>query len=65
MNINKNILKSHMNQYFMSLNKNGLLYLSGFFSTDINELRVLAESIGLKYTYTNTKDEWAMLILQK
>lgn len=64
-NINKNILKSHMNQYFMSLNKNGLLYLSGFFSTDINELRVLAESIGLKYTYTNTKDEWAMLILQK
>ena len=41
------------------------LYLSGFFSTDINELRILAEAIGLKYNSTNTKDEWAMLILQK
>ncbi len=64
-NINKNILKSHLQQYFMSLNKNGLLYLSGFFVTDASELKLLAGSLGLKYISTNTMDEWAMLILQK
>ena len=64
-NINKNILKSHLQQYFMSLNENGLLYLSGFFVTDANELQLFAESLGLKYLSINTKDEWAMLILQK
>lgn len=64
-NINKNILKSHLQQYFMSLNENGLLYLSGFFVTDANELKLLAESLGLKYISINTKDEWALLILQK
>jgi ribosomal protein L11 methyltransferase len=64
-NINKNILKSHLQQYFMSLNENGLLYLSGFFVTDANDLQQLAESLGLKYISINTKDEWAMLILQK
>ena len=64
-NINKNILKSHLQQYFMSLNENGLLYLSGFFVTDANDLQQLGESLGLKYISINTKDEWAMLILQK
>ena len=64
-NINKNILKSHLQQYYMSLNENGLLYLSGFFVTDANELQLFAESLGLKYLSINTKDEWAMLILQK
>ncbi len=49
----------------MSLNKNGLLYLSGFFVTHASELKLLAGSLGLKYISTNTMDEWAMLILQK
>ena len=64
-NINKNILKRHLQEYLISLSENGLLYLSGFFSTDINELKLLAEEIGLNYISTNAKDEWAMLVLQK
>ena len=64
-NINKNILKSHMITYFESLSKNGFLYLSGFFNTDIDELKLLAESVGLLLISTRLKDEWAMLVLQK
>ena len=64
-NINKNILKKHLPKYFDSLCENGLLYLSGFFSTDVSELKSLANQVGFKFISTTVKDEWAILILQK
>ena len=64
-NINKNILKKHLPKYFDSLYENGLLYLSGFFSTDVSELKTLANQVGFKFISTTVKDEWAILILQK
>ena len=64
-NINKNILKKHLPKYFDSLCENGLLYLSGFFSTDVSELKTLANQVGFKFISTTIKDEWAILILQK
>lgn len=64
-NINKNILKKHLPKYFDSLCENGLLYLSGFFSTDVSELKTLANQVGFKFRSTTVKDEWAILILQK
>ena len=64
-NINKNILKKHLPKYFDSLCENGLLYLSGFFSTDVSELKTLANQVGFKFISTTVKDEWAILILQK
>ncbi|MEE3144816.1 MAG: 50S ribosomal protein L11 methyltransferase [Bacteroidota bacterium] len=64
-NINKNILKKHLPKYFDSIYENGLLYLSGFFSTDVSELKTLANQVGFKVISTTVKDEWAILILQK
>ena len=64
-NINKNILKAQMNAYYDALNKNGFLYLSGFFETDLNELTSFAQREGFFSRSSNVKEEWAMLVLQK
>lgn len=62
-NINKNILKSHMAEYSRLLAKGGILFLSGFFVSDVDELRSVAEKVGLKFSRTYSKDEWAAIQL--
>ncbi len=64
-NINKNILKAQMNAYYEALNKNGFLYLSGFFETDVDELTSFAKRHGFLRRSINVKEEWAILVLQK
>lgn len=64
-NINKNILKKHLPHYSTKLNKTGKLILSGFFSTDVNELIELATQHNLTKVLVNTDNEWAMILLQK
>ena len=63
-NINKNVLKLHMNRYKESLVDNGTLILSGFFETDVPELLQYAESLGfVKETILN-KETWAAIQLK-
>jgi ribosomal protein L11 methyltransferase len=64
-NINKNILKADIGTYAKTLNSNGKLFLSGFFTTDATELIELALTHGLKHTHTINENEWAMLALEK
>lgn len=64
-NINKNILKSHLPEYSRLLEKGGVLFLSGFFVSDVDELRSAAENVGLKFSRTYSKDEWAAIQLIK
>lgn len=64
-NINKNILKLDMHRYVNSLEKHGKLLISGFFSTDVDELVELAESLKLTLESVITKDEWALVVLIK
>lgn len=64
-NINKNILKSHLADYARLLVKEGVLFLSGFFISDVDELSVIAEGLGMKLRRTLTKDEWAAMELIK
>lgn len=64
-NINKNILKQDLPNYYTCLNKGGDLLLSGFFTTDVNELSVLAQQIGFTVTDSFSKNEWAVLKLKK
>jgi ribosomal protein L11 methyltransferase len=64
-NINKNILKDQMNAYYEALNKNGFLYLSGFFETDVDELISFAKREGFFSRTSHVKEEWAMLVFQK
>jgi len=64
-NINKNILKSHMEEYSKSLLTGGTLLLSGFFNSDVDELSHFASQHGLTSVDVLYKDEWAMIRLEK
>ena len=64
-NINKNILLQDMSVYSKSLNIGGKLLLSGFFNTDVDELRNIASNNGLKFVKVEEKNNWAMLLLEK
>jgi len=64
-NINKNILKHHLPSYSKKLNQNGILILSGFFITDIDELKNVAQQNNLKYLSESYNTEWAMLEFEK
>jgi ribosomal protein L11 methyltransferase len=64
-NINKNVLKLHLPHY-SSLNKaGGQLYLSGFFTTDIEELTDCAILHGYELLKTYQKEGWAVMKLLK
>lgn len=60
-NINKNVLLADMSIYKNVLEKNGNLVLSGFFETDINEIKEKAENLGLKYEERYVSNQWAAL----
>ncbi len=64
-NINKNILKNHMESYSQALNSGGTLLLSGFFSTDVEELIDFASNFQLSQVKLFGKDEWAAIQLIK
>jgi ribosomal protein L11 methyltransferase len=63
-NINKNVLKADLPSYVTSLKPGGLLFISGFFKTDIQELQKLAESLSLTLHKQEVKNEWACLVFK-
>lgn len=60
-NINKNILLKSLPVYTAALRQNGDLLLSGFFTTDTDELQNAASQQGLQFSEKKTEGEWAML----
>lgn len=60
-NINRNILLDDMAQYAKALNKDGELYISGFYSEDATILTEEAEKHGLIKVIDNTKNNWMMI----
>ena len=64
-NINKNILKKHLPYYAKALKTGGLLFLSGFFVTDAEELKSEALKVGINFESMQNENEWAMLVLKK
>ena len=64
-NINKNVLKQDMSSYFKALKKEGHLLLSGFFTTDVDELKELAVKNGFTFIESYHKNEWAVIKLRK
>lgn len=60
-NINKNVLKAHLPHYSKRVKAQGEVYLSGFFTTDIEELVVAAKEVGFTLDSSYSKDEWAVL----
>lgn len=64
-NINKNILKSHMAEYARTLDDGGVLLLSGFFHSDVDEMTAFCAPFGLQLDKKFQKDEWAAIQLIK
>ena len=64
-NINKNILKAHLPAYSELLEENGLLYLSGFFFSDVTELTAEAAKRNFTVLEVREKETWAAIKLQK
>lgn len=64
-NINKNILLAHLEHYAKLLQKDGVLMLSGFFNSDVEQLVNAASVFGLNLVEVLAKDNWAGLVLKK
>jgi ribosomal protein L11 methyltransferase len=64
-NINKNILKQQLPYYSERLISGGTLLLSGFFTTDIDELKEAAKSSSFGFVSSSNENEWAMMRLKR
>lgn len=64
-NINKNVLKKHMESYAKLIVNQGLLYLSGFFTSDVKELEEIAKLHGFHLLEIREKETWASMKLIK
>jgi len=64
-NINRNILLSDMDKYIQSLDKQGVLIMSGFFDVDAPVIESKAKSLGMSLINKMTKNKWTMLHLLK
>ncbi|WP_430402907.1 50S ribosomal protein L11 methyltransferase [Fluviicola sp.] len=64
-NINKNVLKRHLPDYAKLCSDNGLLFLSGFFTSDVSELEEAAKKVGFELVEVRDKETWASMKLKK
>lgn len=62
-NINKNVLKAHIPFYAKTLENGGILMLSGFFDSDVEELLNFAKKYELQKEFVYFKDNWAAIKL--
>jgi ribosomal protein L11 methyltransferase len=62
-NINKNVLKIQIPLYAKLLKAEGVLLMSGFFTTDVEELERFAGEHGLKLIERYSKNNWAVMKL--
>ncbi len=64
-NINKNILKAQIPSYAKIMKPGSKLFLSGFFTTDIEELKLVSQNYNFNFLSTQNENEWAMMLLVK
>lgn len=64
-NINKNVLKAHLPHYAALSEPGTLLFLSGFFASDVEELTAAAEAVGFELREVREKETWAAMKLIK
>lgn len=64
-NINKNVLLAELHAYEGYLQPSGHLLLSGFYTSDIDDLIQAASKFGFKEVRRDEKETWAALLLQK
>jgi ribosomal protein L11 methyltransferase len=64
-NINKNVLLSEMKEYAGFLPVKGLLLLSGFYTSDIDDLKKEGALYSLTEVRRDERENWASLLLEK
>lgn len=64
-NINKNVLKADIQHYADCLTANGRLFLSGFFTSDNDELLSIAKNCNLALDKAYNEENWSCLTLIK
>lgn len=64
-NINKNVLLDEMSTYVSCLKPDGLLFLSGFYEADIDDLLEEAAKYGLSRQAQDSEKSWAALLLSR
>lgn len=64
-NINKNILLQDIRHYAKSLKKGGRLFLSGFYSEDLEDISREALMNGLNFAISKTKNNWVAAVFNK
>lgn len=64
-NINRNVLLDSAEILKQTLNKEGFLLLSGFYETDINDLKAQFASANLKNLFQDVKNKWALLMFKQ
>ncbi|MEZ5146786.1 MAG: 50S ribosomal protein L11 methyltransferase [Bacteroidales bacterium] len=57
-NINKNILLDDMDIYADHLSPSGLIFLSGFYESDLEDIKRQAGGLGLEYDRSMVKNNW-------
>ena len=64
-NINRNVLLNDINFYAKQLKQSGRLFLSGFYTTDIEAIEKECNKNGLTLNKWNEKKNWAACIFTK
>jgi ribosomal protein L11 methyltransferase len=64
-NINKNVLLSDIAAYNAALEPQGQLLMSGFFVTDVEEIRTAAVALGLTFKGQSEKNGWSTALFEK
>jgi ribosomal protein L11 methyltransferase len=64
-NINKNVLTAQMSTYVERMKTGGHLFLSGFFVSDTDELKMLASGLKLQFQAQHEREGWAVLLFKK
>jgi ribosomal protein L11 methyltransferase len=64
-NINKNILLADMPAYARALKPNGKIFFSGFYDTDLKDIRDRASSLNLHYDSHQVQNKWVAAVFIK
>ncbi len=64
-NIHKNVIINDLPAYEKVLKSGGKLYLSGFYTHDMPDVKKKAESLGLQETGFHEKNNWAVYLFEK
>jgi ribosomal protein L11 methyltransferase len=59
-NINRNILVNDMKHYVSSMKKGGIIYMSGFYTSDVSIIQEEASKQGLTFVNVAEREGWAL-----